>query len=54
MIKKFKILAASDTHGDPAASRKLAAKAAKEKVDLVVLCGDITGWHKTSGILKPF
>lgn len=54
MIKKFKILAASDIHGDSKLIKKLAEKAEKEKVDLVVLCGDIVGWVETKNIIKPF
>jgi uncharacterized protein len=54
MAKKFKILAASDLHGDSKQAKKLAEKADKEKVDLVVLCGDITGWVETKDIIKPF
>ncbi len=52
--KKFKILAASDIHGDTDATKKLAAKAKKEDVDLVVLAGDLSGFVETEGILKPF
>ena len=52
--KKFKILAASDIHGDADATKKLAAKAKKEDVDLVVLAGDLSGFVETEGILKPF
>jgi hypothetical protein len=52
--KKFKILAASDVEGDSGATKKLAAKAKKEKVDLVVLAGDLTGWNESEEILKPF
>lgn len=52
--KKFKILAASDIHGDSAATKKLAEKAVKENVDLVVLAGDITGFVETDNLLKPF
>ncbi len=52
--KKFKILAASDLHGESKLAKALAEKAEKENVDLVVLCGDILGWHETSGVLKPF
>jgi len=52
--KKFKILAASDTHGDSKQVKKLAEQAEREKVDLVVLCGDITGWTETKDIIKPF
>lgn len=52
--KKFKILAASDTHGDSKVTRKLAEKAKKENVDLVVLCGDITGFVETKDVIAPF
>ncbi len=52
--KKFKILAASDIHGDTKAVKKLAEKAEKENVDLVVLAGDITGVLETENIIKPF
>lgn len=54
MKRKMKILAASDIHGDSKLVKKLASRAEKEKVDLVVLCGDITGWTETSNIIKPF
>ncbi len=54
MTKKFKLLAASDLHGDSSAARKLAMRAEKEQVDLVVLCGDITGLVETKNIIKPF
>lgn len=54
MAKKLKILAASDLHGDSKLVKKLADKAEKESVDLVVLCGDITGWQETKDIIKPF
>ena len=52
--KKFKILAASDIEGDVKATLKLADKAEKENVDLVVLAGDLTGWVESDEILKPF
>lgn len=52
--KKFKILAAGDFHGDSSISKKLAEKASKEKVDLVILTGDITGPFETKDIIKPF
>lgn len=52
--EKLKILAASDLHGESSLARKLAEKAEKESVDLVVLCGDILGWTETSNIIKPF
>lgn len=54
MTKKFKILAASDFHGDSNASKRLSEKAEKENVDLVILAGDITGLIESENILKPF
>lgn len=50
----MKILAASDLHGSSSAVKKLALKAEKESVDLVVLCGDILGFVETKNIIKPF
>jgi len=52
--KKFKILAAGDFHGDSKITKKLAEKAEKENVDLVVLTGDMTGLIETDNIIKPF
>ena len=52
--KKFKILAASDFHGDSVAAERLAKKAKKEKVDLIILAGDIIGMSDTDNLLKPF
>jgi uncharacterized protein len=53
--KKLKILAAGDIHGDIDIAKKLAKKGKKEKVDLVVLAGDIYGYSKgDEKILKPF
>ncbi len=52
--KKFKILAAGDIHGDSALTERLAIRAKKEKVDLVILTGDITGLIETRNIIKPF
>lgn len=52
--KKFKILAAGDFHGDSSAAKKLAEKAEKEKVDLVILTGDIIGPIETENLIKPF
>jgi len=54
MRKKMKILAASDIHGDAKLVKKLAEKAEKEKVELVILCGDLTGWSETKNLIKPF
>jgi Icc-related predicted phosphoesterase len=54
MEKKTKILAAGDFHGSSSIAKKLAEKAEKEKVDLVILAGDITGPIDTDNLLKPF
>tara|TARA_Y100000034_G_scaffold134511_1_gene203144 strand:- start:1155 stop:1757 length:603 start_codon:yes stop_codon:yes gene_type:complete len=53
-MKKLRVLAASDIHGDRTLAKKLAKKAEKEKVDLVVLCGDITSPDETPNLIKPF
>lgn len=51
----MKILAAGDIHGDTKLVEKLADKAEKEKVDLVVLCGDMTrSDESTKGLIGPF
>ena len=50
----MKILAASDLHGDTRLVKSLANRAEKENVDLVVLCGDLTGWVETRDLIKPF
>ena len=53
--KKTKILAVGDIHGDLGLIKKLAEKAKKEKVDLVILAGDITHWEQsTKDIIGPF
>lgn len=55
MAKKLKILAAGDLHGDFGIAKKLSVKAKKNKVDLVVLAGDIYGYSEgDEGILRPF
>ncbi|PXY71608.1 hypothetical protein CXX78_00075 [Candidatus Parvarchaeota archaeon] len=54
MNKKIRILAAADLHGDSKLTKSLAKKAEKEKVDLVVLCGDLTGFVDSENIIKPF
>ncbi len=52
---KLKILAAGDIHGDIGLAERLAEKAKKEKVDLVVLCGDLTmAESSTENIIGPF
>ncbi|MEK6820189.1 MAG: metallophosphoesterase, partial [Nanoarchaeota archaeon] len=52
--EKLKILAAGDVHGDTSLIKKLAEKAEKNKVDLVILAGDITSPIETKNLLKPF
>jgi uncharacterized protein len=52
--KKLKILAAGDIHGDTRLAEALAKKAEDEKVDLVILTGDITGIIETENLIKPF
>ncbi len=55
MEKKTKILAIGDIHGDTGLAKRLAKKAVKEAVDLVILAGDIT-WLDQSfqNIIGPF
>jgi uncharacterized protein len=51
----MKILAASDVHGDTRWIEKLAIQAAAEKVDLVLLCGDLVlDESMTENIVGPF
>lgn len=50
----MKILAAGDIHGDSDVAGKLAEKAEKESVNLVLLCGDIVGEYENKGLIKPF
>ncbi len=55
--KKFRILAAGDLHGSEAVAERLSIKAKKEKVDLVVLAGDLNGSYETEkpeSIVEPF
>ncbi|MBU3912720.1 MAG: metallophosphoesterase family protein [Nanoarchaeota archaeon] len=52
--KKMRILAAGDIHGDTKLAEKLAKRAQDEKVDLVILTGDITGLIETQNLIKPF
>ncbi len=52
---KTKILAIGDVHGDTGLMKKLAEKAKKENVDLIVLAGDITHGEKSvKGLIGPF
>lgn len=51
----MKILAAGDIHGDTKLALALAKKAEENKVDLVVLCGDITfADSSTDNLIGPF
>jgi uncharacterized protein len=51
----MKILSAGDLHGDPGIAKKLADRAERENVDLVILCGDLTeGDEKTDNLIGPF
>jgi len=53
--KKLKILAAGDIHGDMGLAKRLAERAKKENVDLVVLCGDLTyADQSTENLIGPF
>jgi len=55
MRKKLKILAAADLHGSLDIAKILATKGEQEKVDLVVLAGDLSGYHEMNeNILEPF
>jgi uncharacterized protein len=51
----MKILAISDIHGDRKFIKKMAEKGAREKVDLVLMLGDIIGWDgNVEGFVGPF
>lgn len=53
--KKTKILAIGDIHGDTGLVKKLAEKAKKENVDLIILAGDLTfAEQSTKNIIGPF
>jgi len=55
MAKKLRILAASDLHGSLDLAKRLSRRALEEKVDLIVLAGDINGPNEGDGsILGPF
>ncbi len=52
---KTKILAIGDIHGDSGLVKKLAEKAKREKVDLVILAGDLTfAEQSTKNLIGPF
>ncbi len=51
----MKILGAGDLHGDAGLAKKLAEKADKEGVELVLLCGDLTmSGEGTKNLIGPF
>ncbi|MBU4070098.1 MAG: metallophosphoesterase [Nanoarchaeota archaeon] len=53
--KKTRILAIGDIHGDKGLVKRLAEKAKKEKIDLVILTGDLTFAEKsTKDLIGPF
>ncbi|MFH1590758.1 MAG: metallophosphoesterase [archaeon] len=53
--KKLRVLASGDIHGDAQLAEKLAEKAVKENVDIVILCGDLTMMESsTENIIGPF
>ena len=55
MVKKIKILAIGDIHGDTGLVKKLAEKAKKEDVDLVILAGDLTFVEQSvKNLIGPF
>jgi len=55
MEKKTKILAIGDLHGDTGLVKKLAEKAIKENVDLIILAGDLTfAEQSTKDLIGPF
>jgi len=52
---KLRILAAGDIHGDKDIAENLSRKAEKEKVDLVVLAGDLHGaFENGDDVIEPF
>jgi len=51
----MKIIASGDIHGDIGLAKRLADKAEKENVDLVILCGDLTqNEQSTENLIGPF
>ncbi|MFA6073099.1 MAG: metallophosphoesterase [Candidatus Woesearchaeota archaeon] len=50
----MRILGAGDLHGDISLARKLSNKALDNKVDLVLLCGDLIDDDSVENILQPF
>jgi Icc-related predicted phosphoesterase len=55
MEKKTKVLAIGDIHGDTGLVKRLAEKAVKENVDLIILAGDLTyAEEQTKNLIGPF
>ena len=55
MEKKTKILAVGDIHGDTGLVKRLAEKAVKENIDLVILAGDLTfAESSVKNLIGPF
>ncbi|MBW6442234.1 metallophosphoesterase [Patescibacteria group bacterium] len=55
MERKTKVLAIGDIHGDTGLVKRLAKKAEREHIDLVILAGDITlGEKSPKNIIGPF
>ena len=53
--KKTKILAVGDIHGDTGLVKRLAERAKKEEIDLVILAGDLTFAElSTKNLIGPF
>jgi len=54
-MKKTKILAVGDIHGDTGLVKRLVEKAEKEEIDLIILAGDLTlAEASTERIVGPF
>jgi hypothetical protein len=52
---KTKILAIGDLHGDSGLAKKIAKQAEKEKVDLIIIPGDLTWLEQPiNNLIKPF
>ncbi len=55
MVKKTKILAAGDIHGDTGLVKRLSEMAKKENVDMIILAGDLTLFeNSTENLIGPF
>lgn len=52
--RRLRILAAADLHGDNELAERLAEKAKKAKVDLVILAGDLHGAFEGGNVISPF